>query len=102
MNVYLNLTNPVTCDFRQSIQQLVSILFLGIEKAVLGSSAGRVSGRIVGYEQIAPAPPEALRQAVHRLARIAGATKVGASTRLTRELRRAPATSLQDWRTPPA
>ena len=45
--------------------------------------------RIVGFEEIAPVPPEALRQAVHRLARIAGATKVGASTRLSRELRRA-------------
>ena len=45
--------------------------------------------RIVGFEEIAPVPPEALRQAVHRLARIAGATKVGASTRLSRALRRA-------------
>ena len=45
--------------------------------------------RVVGFEQIAPVPPEALRQAVHRLARIAGASKVSASARLTRELRRA-------------
>jgi uncharacterized protein YcaQ len=45
--------------------------------------------QIVGFEPIAPVPPEALRRAVHRLARIAGATKVGAATRLSRELRRA-------------
>jgi len=45
--------------------------------------------RIVGFEEIGPASPEALRQAVHRLARLAGAAKVGASTRLSRELRRA-------------
>jgi uncharacterized protein len=44
---------------------------------------------IVGFEALRPAPAEALRQAVHRIARHAGASKVGASTRLTRELRRA-------------
>ncbi len=57
--------------------------------ALLDAKRSDGEWRIVGYEQIAPAPPEALRQAVHRLARIVGATKVGASTRLTRELRRA-------------
>ena len=45
--------------------------------------------RIVGFEEIAPTSPEALRRAVHRLARLAGAAKVGASARLARELRRA-------------
>ncbi|HSY85012.1 MAG TPA: crosslink repair DNA glycosylase YcaQ family protein [Verrucomicrobiae bacterium] len=61
------------------------------DRVVALLDAKRADGewRIVGYEQMAPAPPEALRQAVHRLARIAGAAKVGASTRLTRELRRA-------------
>jgi uncharacterized protein len=34
--------------------------------------------RIVGLELIKPVPPEALRQAVHRLARIAGATRIEA------------------------
>ena len=61
------------------------------ERIVALIDAKRTDGewRIVGFEEIAPVPPEALRQAVHRLARIAGATKVGASTRLSRELRRA-------------
>lgn len=45
--------------------------------------------RIVGFEALAPVPADALRQAVHRLARQAGALKVSASARLTRELRRA-------------
>jgi uncharacterized protein len=45
--------------------------------------------RIVGFEEIHPAAPDALRDAVHRLARLAGAAKVGASTRLSRDLRRA-------------
>jgi len=61
------------------------------ERVVALIDAKRTDGewRIVGFEEIAPAPPDALRQAVHRIARIAGATKVGASTRLSRELRRA-------------
>ena len=61
------------------------------ERIVALIDAKRTDGewRIVGFEEIAPVPPEALRQAVHRLARIAGATKVGASTRLSRALRRA-------------
>jgi uncharacterized protein YcaQ len=61
------------------------------ERIVALIDAKRTDGewRIVGFEEIAPVPPEALRQAVHRLARIAGATRVGASTRLSRELRRA-------------
>jgi uncharacterized protein len=61
------------------------------ERVVALIDAKRMDGewRIVGFEEIAPAPPEALRQAVHRIARIAGATKVGASARLSRELRRA-------------
>ncbi|HEX7199676.1 MAG TPA: crosslink repair DNA glycosylase YcaQ family protein [Dongiaceae bacterium] len=61
------------------------------ERVVALIDAKRADGewRIVGFEQIAPAPPEALRQAVHRLARIAGATKVTASAHLPRELRRA-------------
>jgi uncharacterized protein YcaQ len=61
------------------------------ERVVALIDAKRADGewRIVGFEQIAPAPAEALRQAVHRLARIAGATKVTASARLPRELRRA-------------
>ncbi len=45
--------------------------------------------RIVGFEARAEFPPEALRQAVHRIARHAGASKVSASARLTRDLRRA-------------
>lgn len=45
--------------------------------------------RIVGFEALGPVPAEALRQAVHRLARHAGAKKVSAPARLTRELRRA-------------
>jgi uncharacterized protein len=45
--------------------------------------------RIVGFEEIEPASPEALRTAVQRLARLAGAIKVGASTPLSRALRRA-------------
>jgi uncharacterized protein YcaQ len=57
--------------------------------AVIDAKRTDSEWRIVGFEEIAPVPPEALRQAVHRLARIAGATKVGASTRLSRELRRA-------------
>lgn len=44
---------------------------------------------IVGFEALAPVPPDALRQAVHRLGRHAGATKIGATIRLTRKLRRA-------------
>lgn len=34
--------------------------------------------RIVGLELVQPVPPDALRQAVHRLARIAGATEIAA------------------------
>jgi hypothetical protein len=34
--------------------------------------------RIVGLELVKPVPPEGLRQAVHRLARIAGATRIEA------------------------
>jgi len=45
--------------------------------------------RIVGFEALGPVPPEALRQAVHRIARHAGAATVGTSARLPRELRRA-------------
>jgi len=45
--------------------------------------------RIVGFEARGPIPAEALRQAVHRIAGHAGASKIGASTRLPRELRRA-------------
>ena len=44
--------------------------------------------RIVGFEALAEFPPEALRQAIHRIARHAGASKVTASARLPRELRR--------------
>ena len=36
------------------------------------------SWRVVGLDLMKPVPPEALRQAVHRLARIAGATRVEA------------------------
>lgn len=59
------------------------------ERVVALIDAKRADGewRIVGFDEIAPAPLEALRQAVHRLARIAGAAKVTASTRLSRELR---------------
>jgi uncharacterized protein len=57
--------------------------------ALIDAKRGDGEWRIVGFEQIALAPAEALRQAVHRLARIAGATKVTASARLPRELRRA-------------
>jgi hypothetical protein len=45
--------------------------------------------QIVGFEARGPIPAEALRQAIHRIARHAGASKIGASTRLPRELRRA-------------
>ena len=44
---------------------------------------------IVGFEARGPLPAEALRQAVHRIARHAGAAKITATTRLPRDLRRA-------------
>jgi len=45
--------------------------------------------RIVGFDLLGEAPPEALRAAVHRLARLAGAAKVTSTARLPRGLRRA-------------
>ncbi len=45
--------------------------------------------RIVGFHGFEPAPAEALRGAVHRLAAFAGASRVGASARLPRDLRKA-------------
>jgi hypothetical protein len=45
--------------------------------------------RIVGFHGFERVPADAFRQAVHRLAAIAGTEKVGATTRLPRELRRA-------------
>ena len=44
--------------------------------------------RIVGFEALGEYPPEMLRQAIHRIARHAGASKVTSSARLPRELRR--------------
>ena len=38
----------------------------------------RPSGDIAGSASLKPVPPEALRRAVHRLARIAGATRIEA------------------------
>ncbi len=57
--------------------------------ALIDAKRAEGEWRIAGFEALAPVPPGALRQAVHRLARMAGATRVTASTRLTRELRRA-------------
>jgi uncharacterized protein YcaQ len=45
--------------------------------------------RIVGFHGFEPAPAEAMRSAVHRLAAFAGARRVGASARLPRDLRKA-------------
>jgi uncharacterized protein YcaQ len=45
--------------------------------------------RIVGFHGFETMPADAFRQAVHRLAALAGAAKVTASTRLPRDLRRA-------------
>jgi hypothetical protein len=57
--------------------------------ALLDAKRAEAEWRIVGFEQLAPVPPDVLRNAVHRLARLAGTGKVTASTRLSRELRRA-------------
>jgi len=57
--------------------------------ALIDAKRGDGTWRIVGFEAIAPAPAEALRQAVHRIARHAGAAKVAASARLPREVRKA-------------
>jgi uncharacterized protein YcaQ len=57
--------------------------------ALLDAKRAEGEWRIVGFESLAPAPPEALRAAIHRIARHAGCAKVTATTRLTRELRRA-------------
>jgi uncharacterized protein YcaQ len=45
--------------------------------------------RILGFHGFEPMPAEAFRQAVHRLAALAGAATVSAASRLPRELRRA-------------
>ena len=57
--------------------------------AMLDAKKAGHEWRIVGFEQLAPVPAEALRDAVHRLARHAGCTKVSASARLPREVRKA-------------
>jgi len=57
--------------------------------AMLDAKKAGHEWRIVGFEQLAPAPVEALRGAIHRLARYAGCTKVTASARLPREVRKA-------------
>ena len=57
--------------------------------AMLDAKKAGHEWRIVGFEQLAPAPVEALRNAIHRLARHAGCTKVTASARLPREVRKA-------------
>ena len=69
------------------------------DRVVAMVDAKRADGewRIVGFEALAPAPAEALRQAVHRIARHAGAAKVGASARLPRELRRALVGKIDVW-----
>jgi uncharacterized protein YcaQ len=56
--------------------------------AMLDAKRAGHEWRIVGFESLAEFPPDALRQAVHRIARHAGATKVTASARLPREVRR--------------
>ena len=50
---------------------------------------GRVTWQIAGLDLLGPASPDALRAGIHRIARLAGAERVTAATRLTRELRRA-------------
>jgi hypothetical protein len=45
--------------------------------------------RIVGYHGFEPVSGEAMRGAVHRLAAFAGSSRVGASARLPRDLRKA-------------
>ncbi|HEY2891496.1 MAG TPA: crosslink repair DNA glycosylase YcaQ family protein [Dongiaceae bacterium] len=57
--------------------------------AMLDAKKAGHEWRIVGFEQLAPVPAEALRSAIHRLARHAGCTKVSASARLPREIRKA-------------
>jgi hypothetical protein len=57
--------------------------------AMLDAKKAGHEWRIVGFEQLAPVPAEALRSAIHRLARHAGCTKVSASARLPREVRKA-------------
>jgi len=57
--------------------------------AMLDAKKAGNEWRIVGFERLAPVPGEALRAAIHRLAAHAGATKVTASARLPREVRKA-------------
>ena len=57
--------------------------------AMLDAKRAGHDWRIVGFEQLAPVPPDALRSAIHRLARHAGCAKVTSSARLAREIRKA-------------
>jgi uncharacterized protein len=57
--------------------------------ALLDAKRADGEWRIVGFHGFEPLPAEAFRHAVHRLAALAGAAKVGAATRLPRDLRRA-------------
>ncbi len=49
---------------------------------------GRVAWQIAGLDLLRPAPPEVLRAGIHRIARLAGAERVTAATRLARDVRR--------------
>ncbi len=64
--------------------------------AMLDAKKAGHEWRIVGFEQLAAAPADALRAAIHRLARHAGCTKVSASARLPREVRKAVVGKLSD------
>ncbi len=61
----------------------------GVVDAKLDRSGRRPAWNIVGLELTEDMPVDALRAALHRLARIAGAEKVAVTTRAPRDLKRA-------------
>jgi uncharacterized protein YcaQ len=62
---------------------------VGLIDAKLDRESGDPVFRIVGLEMLAPVPPDVLREAVHRFAKLAGAMKIACDARTGRDLRKA-------------